>query len=141
MSDNKSLTVPPFESKLPSELLEGLDKRDKYLYTKLDEIGQAQAWLVRQSVKHHETLEEVRAQAVATNGRLLAAETDIKTLKAVDEAARPAVEAVQIAMKVGSSKWFWIAAALMLSIGLPWLVVNAPTPVSVIKWAVTLLAG
>lgn len=135
------LTIPPFESKLPEDLLEGMSKRDRYLYAKLDEIGQAQTWLVYQAAKHHDKLEEVCVQTEETNGRLLTTEREIQQLKLVDDAAKPAIEMVQTAVRVGKSRWFWIGAAAFLSVGLPWLVVNAPAPIEVVRWAVALLIG
>lgn len=135
MSEDKprQLTAPTFESKLPPSLLDGLNDKDKFLYQKVDESSQFQAWLVAHAIEHDRKLEEIRAQTTKTNGRLLAVEEKVKS-------AEPAINAVNLSLKIVKTRWFWIAATAFLFIALPWIVNHAPPPTQMVKWALGFLS-
>lgn len=128
-SDNSHpLTVPPFASKLPPEFVQDLDERGRYLYTTMDEIKQAQAWLTQRAVEHTAKLEEVSIQTTATNGRLIKAEGEIKEIKVTQEEAKPALKLVNIGLALLKSRLFWLGVSGVVFFVIPWLAVHAPTP-------------
>lgn len=129
MSNDNSSSGPPFKSSLPPSLLEDLSDKDKFLYQSIDEMKQGQHWLATKFDAHEKILQEVVAQTTRTNGRLLVAEEKIKE-------AEPAVKAVKSSMRIVKTRWFWVAVAAFLTIGLPWIVNHAPAPEKVIKWAI-----
>ncbi len=126
-------SVPPFDSTLPPEFLDGLDKRGRYLYEGIDRLSQAMTFALAQGAKHAETLEAVRVQTVKTNGRLLRAEGDIKEIKEQVVATQPVVRAYGFARRAVASKWFWAGTAAFIFFGLPYMIVHAPSPGDFLK--------
>ncbi len=121
-SDNSSkLTIPPFQSTLPPELLDGMDERGRHLYTKLNEIGQAQAWLMERKVEDTKTLDDIKTQVMKTNGRLLVAESKLAD-------AEVPIKVVKTGIALAQNKWFWVGVAAFLFFIAPWLAVHAPSP-------------
>lgn len=120
------LSIPPFESTIPVGLLRDLTDKDRYLYTQLDEIGQATKWLSTQATKHQETLHElsgevglVKAQTFKTNGRTTAIE---ESLAKID----PEIATVRTAKRIVSSRYFIVGSVAFLLLGIPWLAAHAP---------------
>lgn len=132
--DKKSITVPPFESQLPPEFLEGLDHRGQYLYTKMDEIVQTQKWLTEQTVAQNTTLQEVKVQVLKTNGRLLKAEDDIGQLKNTQKEMQDDIKLIRVVKHIAVSKWFWIGVGAFLVFGVPWLATHASTASAFFKF-------
>lgn len=122
MSDSKNLTVPPFQSKLPPEFVEGLDHRGKYLYETIDKVTQAQEWLMQRAVVDAGTLAEVREQTYKTNGQVIQAKKDILDLKDELVSARPAIKTVNFSLKMVKNKWFWAGAIAFFTFVVPWLI-------------------
>lgn len=134
-SDNTTppLTVPPFESRLPEEFLKGLDERGKYLYIKLDEIGQTQTWLINQAKKDSVALGDLRSdmkavkeQTTRTNGRLLVAEGTLTNIA-------PEIETVKTVKKVVGNRYAIMAMLAFMFIGVPWLGAHATVVISWFK--------
>lgn len=125
-SEETSISVPPFESKLPAELLDGLDQRGRYLYMTMDEIRQAQQWLTEQAITQHETSQQIKKQVMVTNGRLLRAEDDIDELQAYKEDTVKEINLVKLFRKILKNRWFWIGVTAFLVFGVPWLATHAP---------------
>lgn len=126
----KTITVPPFESKLPPEFLEGLDDRGKYLYTEIDKMGQAQKWIIERTIDSHATQQEIRTQVYETNGRLRKAEGEIKSIQGD-------IAAVRFAKAVITNKWFWIGSAAFLVFVVPWVVTHAQVARDIFKLLLT----
>lgn len=141
MPDNKSLTVPPFESKLPAELLEGVGKFERHMYTKLDEIGQAQTWLIKQTVVQNGTLDEIRTQTVKTNGRVGVLEDKVKTLEGEQVSVKNAIDTVELVKKAVWSKWTWVAIAIFFVFVVPYIVAHAPAIQASMKAWMSVFAG
>ncbi len=140
MSDPK-LSVPPFESTIPDGLLKGKPDDQVFLYTKLDEIGQAQTWLINQAAKHQEALNalkdevvEVKLQTTRTNGRLLKAE-DTLTAQAPD------INTVRSVKRFVGNRYFVIGALCFLFVGVPFIAAHAPGAAAFYSFMTTLLGG
>lgn len=116
---SSSTSVPPFQSTLPPEFLEGLDKRGTYLYTTIDEVRQAQAWLIERSREHGDTLAAVRQQCEKTNGRTSASESKIAALE-----ADPGIKFARLGATLVKSKLFWAGVCIFLVVVAPWLVAH-----------------
>lgn len=131
MSDLKSHTVPPFETKLPTALLKDLDDRDKYLYEEADKTGQKLEWLMNLSAEKADLLAAVKEQTDRTNGRVGALEISVSQIR---EETRLPIKVTQVAAVLVKSRIFWGATVFALAVGLPWLVVHAPSAQSVLTW-------
>ncbi len=130
------LVVPPFESKLPQEMLEGLDIRGRYLYSKLDEIGQTQTWLINQTVRQNGKLDSIEAQVIRTNGRVGKVETKVEHLEVDSVGVKDTVETVALVKRLAMNKWVWIAFVAFLVFGIPFLAVHAPGAQAFYLWLV-----
>lgn len=73
-SSYPSLTVPQFQSQIPDYLLKDASDQDKHIMAQLSVLTQVSEWSIK---AHISTMESVRR----TNGRLIRAEEDIKSLK------------------------------------------------------------
>lgn len=133
MPNDKPLTVPPFASQLPAEFIESLDERGKYLYQTVEEIKQAQLWLMQRAITDAGTLDEVKAQTTRTNGRLLVAEGDIKDLTHRQNEADSALKIVKLTKKVMWNKWFLIGTVVFFTVGVPWLSMHSAWVFEVLK--------
>lgn len=135
--NERRVTIPPFQSKLPPEFVDGLDDRGKYFYTKLDEIGQAQTWLIERKVEDGHILDEIKTQVYETNGQLTQAKIDIVGLKAAQKDAELALDTVKLARKVVWNKWFLIGTVAFFTLGVPFLASHSTWVVGILK----ILAG
>lgn len=140
MTDDK-LSIPPFASKIPDGLLKGKTDDQVFLYTQLSEIGQAQAWLVNQAVRHQEALNDlktevaaVKEQTIRTNGRTTKNEDTLATIA-------PEIETVRTTKRVVGNRYFVIAVLGLLLVGIPFLSTHAPGAASFYTFITTLLGG
>ncbi len=132
-TENRPLSAPPFESKLPEVLLKGLDDKDRYMLEESDKARQRMEWLMGHSISQASELAEVKQdvketkeQALKTNGRLLAAEQTLKEHE-------PAIKTVRFAKRVVGNRWFWVGAAAFIFFALPAALTYAPTPTEFVK--------
>ncbi len=136
MSNDNSDSVPSFRSTLPPELLKGQDEHRQYLYTKLDEIGQAQKWLIDKSVEHRQILEEVKAQTIKTNGRVTASENKLVALE-----ADQGLQLARVGASLVRSKVFWGITIVFVLVVMPWVTVHAQSVLELVKSIASIFAG
>lgn len=129
-SPSSSTSVPPFSCRINGDLLEGLNDKDRRFYVQMDATDQKIDWLLNHAVGQATTLEGVLKQTTATNGKVLAAQADIVTLK---ESTAPVVRAYGLASAAARSKWGWAGAGVMVFFVLPWLAAHAPNPADFFK--------
>ena len=139
---SSSDSVPPFESTLPPELLEGLDERGVYLYTSIAAIGQAQTWLITRSQEDRGALNDlkseialVKEQTLKTNGRTSATELKVAVLE-----NDPGVQLARIGAKLVRSKMAWAGMILFFLVGLPWLGTHSASVIAFLR-GISLLGG
>lgn len=140
-------SVPPFKSQLPEGLLANLSETERHFYNTLDEVKQTVSWSARLSAATANKLEEVHVQVLATNGRLLKAESSATELKSVVEAQKvetaPLIRAYKVSETLVRSKVFWGLATAFLIVGIPFIVNHAPDPqkalVTAVKWALGMM--
>ncbi len=136
------LTVPRFESKLPAELLaEVKDPTQRFLFSKLDEIGQAQTWLISQTVTQNAKLDSIETQCLRTNGRVSKTEQDVIALQADHEPLQRTVATVEWFKSLPKSRTFWICAIVVMVWGLPLLVTHAPAIQASMKSWISIFGG
>lgn len=135
-------SLPPFESKLAPELLDGLDKRGQFLYNSIDEIRQAQSWLILRSQEDRGMLGDLKTEVAAvkvqtekTNGRTTATESKVAALE-----ADPGLRLSRLGATLVRSKMFWAGTFLFLVVGVPWLGAHSEGVISFLR-TISLLGG